>query len=360
MHCLSQWTARSYYLLFILSAPMSFAENVPQAVTTDSQIEAIEVQPLKVVTEATPSTLECLDSADVWELSTRHLPDRFSCINTNDPGISVFRHSPAGWQRDTIDSALEVGKSLPILYVHGNFMERNNARQRALIINSYLKRRANRPYRLYMLSWPSQREHHPLKDVYENAASAECQALYMAWMLERLGGQPQVSVLGFSFGARSVTGGLHLASGGSIPGLHHTSVTPAEGNESVYRVGLVAPAVDRGWLSPRGKHREALNQVEALVNLYNSRDPILRRFRLLDRVTRPVAAGFAGFIGIEAFSDPRASGPLESNSRFLQYDCGGPVGKTHDEKSYYRECPQFRVVLDHLLWNETLGSCNTQ
>ena len=296
------------------------------------------------------------DISEVWELSTRHYPDRFRSLPAGDLPIRAYKHVPnLGWHFDHLDSALVDDGRLTILYVHGNFMERNNARDRVLILNRYLKAKAKQPYRLLMLSWPSAREPHPLRDVYENAESAESQALVVARLLERLGSRSQVSVLGFSFGARAVTGGLHFASGGTVPGYAPPLQYPYEGQLSRYRVALVAPAVDRSWVSENGRHSHALDRVDGLINLYNSRDPILRRFRFIDRLSRPVAAGFAGFLGAQGFesiADPRATQPLTTTKRIEQYDCGGIIGTTHSERSYYGECPYFCKVLDHLLWND--------
>lgn len=300
------------------------------------------------------------EMSEVWELSTRHYPDRFRSLPSGDLPIRAYKHIPnAGWHFDSLDSALIDDGRLTILYVHGNFMERNNARDRVLILNRYLKAKAKRPYRLLMLSWPSAREPHPLRDVYENAESAESQALVVARLLERLGSQSQVSVLGFSFGARAVTGGLHFASGGIVPGYVPPLQYPYEGQLSRYRVALVAPAVDRSWVSESGRHSHALDRVDGLINLYNSRDPILRRFRFIDRLSRPVAAGFAGFLGAQGFesiADPRSTQPLTTTKRIEQYDCGGVIGTTHSERSYYGECPYFCKVLDHLLWNDLIQS----
>jgi hypothetical protein len=298
------------------------------------------------------------ETSEVWELSTRHYPDRFRSLPLGDLPVRAYKHIPgAGWHFDSLDSALIDDGRLTILYVHGNFMERNNARDRVLILNRYLKAKATRPYRLLMLSWPSAREPHPLRDVYENAESAESQALVVARLLERLGSQSQVSVLGFSFGARAVTGGLHFASGGTVPGYVPPLQYPYEGQLSRYRVALVAPAVDRSWVSESGRHAHALDRVDGLINLYNSRDPILRRFRFIDRLSRPVAAGFAGFLGAQGFesiADPRSTQPLATTKRIEQYDCGGVIGTTHSERSYYGECPYFCKVLDHLLWNDLI------
>ena len=314
--------------------------------------------------------------SEVWELSSRHLPEKFRCIDPQSPGLDALRRTETGWQRDDLENALVDDGRLTIVYVHGNFMERNNARERALILNQYLARRSERPYRLLMLSWPSTREPHPLRDVYENAESAECQALFVGWLLERLRHHSEVSLLGFSFGARAVTGGLHFAAGGTIPGFQYRSIggplqvyDATEGSiESVasaprYRVALVAPAVDRSWLARGGKHAKGMESVSGLINLYNSKDPILRRFRFLDRLSRPVAAGFAGFVGTQGFesiANPRSSEPLENSAKVRQFDCGSVIGTTHSERSYYAQCPYFHLVLDHLLGQESNANATVE
>lgn len=271
------------------------------------------------------------------------------------PGLKAQRYSEGNWQSDELENALVDDGRLVIIYVHGNFMERGNARERVLILNEYLGRRAQRPYKLLMLSWPSAREPHPLRDVLENADSAECQGLFVGWLLGRLGQTAEVSLLGFSFGARAVTGGLHFASGGQVPGYRFDSLSSDETAPNRYRVALVAPAVDRDWIASGGKHAKGMESVSGLVNLYNSKDPILRRFRFIDRLSRPVAAGFAGFIGIqglETVSNPRATEPLMTSTKIRQFDCGSGIGTTHSERSYYAQCPYFQLVVDHLLGQE--------
>jgi len=234
---------------------------------------------------------------EVWELSTRHYPDRFRSLPPGSLPIRPYKHSPGiGWELDSLENALVDDGRLTILYVHGNFMERNNARDRVLIVNRYLQAKAK------------------------------------------------------------VTGGLHFASGGSVPGFSSPLLYPASNQLSSYRVAFVAPAVDRNWIAQGGKHALALDRVDGLINLYNSRDPILRRFRFIDRFSSPVAAGFAGFLGgpgLESIGAPRATQPLNASKRIEQYDCGGLIGTTHSERSYYGECPYFGKVVDHLLWNDS-------
>lgn len=298
--------------------------------------------------------------SEIYEISTRHLCDHSHSISFDQPNVEVNKWSGSRWLRSDVENALPTGGTgmLTIIYVHGNFMERNNALERVRIVDRYLREQTDRPYRLLMLSWPSQKESKPLRDVLSNAESAECESLYFAWMLQRLRNEPQVSLLGFSFGARAVTGGLHLDAGGVIPGFMKLPM-PNTDPTMKYRVGLVAPAMDRNWIEKNGRHQMAMTHVESMVNLYNSKDPILRRFRFIDRLSRPIAAGFAGFAGLAALADPRVTTPLAGQSRIQQYDCGSVIGTTHSEKSYYGECPYFRKVIQHLLWKESgEANCN--
>jgi hypothetical protein len=276
---------------------------------------------------------------DVWELSTRHL----SCVDSRRSGwadkLQVSKWNGNNWTPASLDQAIyrssdTIVAPRTIFYVHGNWMERDNARTRVGIVDRQLSRRATEPYRLIMLSWPSERNQPVLKDIRSNAALADANSVVLAELLGLISeSSTQVSLIGFSLGARTVAGGLHIDAKNAAP---HPN----------YRVSFVAPAEDRNWLQPCGKHSLALSHVDQLVNLYNSKDPILRRFRFIDLMARPTAAGFAGFEGI---STPRSTKPLPNNPIIRQYDCGSAIGATHSEVSYYGECPYFCIAIDNLL-----------
>ena len=314
--------------------------------------------------------VRCAPQSEIYELSTRHLPDRFCAIHEESPPFQVNAWTGNRWERSTILAALgQTDAPIPdkptIIYVHGNFMERNNTLERVRIIDAYLKRKAHEDYRLLLFSWPSQRESHPIRDVYENAESAEDQALYLAWILRQLRSQSRVSILAFSFGARTATGALQLDAGGSIPSLSMSK--PESPRIFPYRVGLIAPAIDKTWLDDCGRHQLALSQVSHFINMYNSKDPVLRRFRFIDRLTRPIAGGFSGFEGLtDATSTFNVTGTPASNDGqgllVKQFDCSRAIGSTHSEKSYLGECPYFQIMIDTLLWNtDDLGQpiCDT-
>jgi len=276
---------------------------------------------------------------DIWELSTRHI----GCVNGSTSGwldrIQVSKWSGSDWKSSSITEALyqsteSVVPPRTIVYVHGNWMERDNARERARFIDSHIARRAIEPYRLVMLSWPSEKNAPVIQDIRGNARLADANATIGLELLQALDESPtQVSILGFSLGARTVTGALNLK-----------AMSPNA--QKRYRVSLMAPAVDRDWLQPYGKEPFALSTVDSMVNLYNSNDPVLKRFRFIDRDARPIAAGFLGF---ERLSYTRSTNPLTTNPLIRQYDCGRTIGTTHQERSYYSECSCTIIAIDNLL-----------
>ena len=334
-----------------IQSTISEENDSAQIVSKELTLGAIESR-LSTEKNNDIALLNCNFESEIYELSTRHLSDRFCAINEEAPNLQVCRWENCRWNTSSVDHALQGEDKLTIVYVHGNFMERENTRERVRIVDAYLKRQAKENYRLLLFSWPSEKQRPVLRDAAENAKVAEMESLYLAWILKQLGPQSRVSLLGFSYGARTVTGALHLDAGGAIPGLSFISPTPPR--QTPYRLGLIAPAVDKKWLTSSGRYCCALTQVDGFVNLYNSRDPVLRRFRFVDNVTRPIAGGLNGFDGLY---DPRSISPLvggdAANAR--QFDCGSIIGTTHSEKSYLGKCPYFRVLLDNILWNPSTG-----
>jgi pimeloyl-ACP methyl ester carboxylesterase len=297
-------------------------------------------------------------ASEVWEVSTRHLTCDFNAADAGDPRFEVFRSEACGvWYSSSMEELIgggRVGTSGPgaiaepltIVYTHGNWMTRENARSRAHFIANHMECQGGPAFRLIMLSWPSQRERKPVRDILENTECTDTQSIYLGILLRRLGGSQQMSLFGFSLGGRVTTGALHLYEGGCLNGRYLECAQPLQPDRR-FRLSLAAPAVDRTWLTPQGRHGLATTHVERIVNLYNSRDPVLRRFRFVDALTRPIAAGYAG---LDNAGDPRSTAPLVGMDRLVQYDCSSTLGKTHDERSYFQKCPSFTLAIANLFW----------
>lgn len=281
---------------------------------------------------------------ELWLVSSRCLPDLEKCVTLQPVKFEVNRFEcPAGWtssdEAELASSFSQLPTMRTVVYAHGNWMTAENTVGRGSYVYNRASERADEPIRFIIYSWPSQRDGRPLRDLYEKADRSNADTFYFANLLSRIPESSPLGILGFSFGGRVVGGGLHLVAGGTFEG----RTAPTWSSKRDVHVSFVAPAFDRTWLAAGREYGMAMQNVNELVNIYNSRDPVLRRFRFIDRVTTPIAAGFSGL------ADPRATQPLQADARIAQYDCGEVVGNSHDELNYYRKCCAYNIALDNVL-----------
>ncbi len=274
----------------------------------------------------------------VWEVSSRHLSG--SCQIGMPLRISKVVgccFQPSSLEEFIADpTALTAPQT--VIYVHGNWMEWGNARERGLYVYQLLAAQTCEPIRLILFSWPSEREGRIGPDVREKASLAHVESFYLAEFLKHLPNDRPLGMLGFSFGGAVISGTLQLLAGGSLDCRVLPQPMAEHGN---VRVSLVAPAFDRNQFGNGGKYQLALTQIDKLINLYNSSDPVLKRFRFIDR-GEPVAAGFLGI-------NPRANSALANDPKIIQFDCTRAAGRTHSEVEYYRHCPHFKKSLQNVL-----------
>jgi hypothetical protein len=175
-------------------------------------------------------------------------------------------------------------------------------------------------------NWPSEKSGLLVQDFRRKAMRTDGQGLYLSWLLQRHAesGVP-TALIGYSFGARVITGALHALAGGRLGG----RVLPgAPTTGMAFDAGLVAPAIEDDWMARRGKHGLATKNLDRLVLLYNRRDAVLKRYWLLDRVRGAMALGYTG---------PRSFAPRVDGSRLpvRARDCSPSVGTKHSELDYY-------------------------
>jgi len=274
----------------------------------------------------------------VWEVSTRHLS---GACQIGSP-LQISKVIGTSYYPSSLDEFLAdpVGLNSPqtVIYVHGNWMEWSNARERGLYVYQLLAAQSCGPIRLILFSWPSQRDGRPGPDVREKASLVHIESHYLADFLKHVPNDRPIGMFGFSFGGAIICGTLHLLGGGS---LDCRALSQPLAKHPNVRVSLVASAFERNLLSFGGKYQLALGQIDKLVNLYNSSDPVLKRFRFIDR-GEPVAAGF---LGINARTDSR----LTTDPKIVQYDCTRAAGRTHSEVDYYRHCTAIKVSIQNVL-----------
>jgi len=274
-----------------------------------------------------PCARRLREGDEFWQLSTRHL---WGCASS-DLAESIAAHEyviadkQMNWQKRSLDEFFRNdGKLATVFCVHGNRRSADDAVARGWMMYDALELSDTVPVRFVLWSWPSDRVRGLRRDISSKAARTEDDAYYFGWVLRHLHSPSRVGIAGYSFGARIVTGGLHLAAGGQLDGRSIEAPDPVPTPHS-YGVVLAAGAEHNHWILPNSVHGQALENVDHFFNIYNSCDPILARYRFIDRREKPVALGFAGI-------SPSSLGAFAS--RVEQRDAAPSIGRTHDSHAY--------------------------
>lgn len=216
------------------------------------------------------------------------------------------------------------GPTPTLVYVHGNRVEPGEDKLHGLALYRALAARtpADAPLRYIIWSWPSAKVPGVVKDYQEKAARTPYVAWQLAWAVDQAPAETPLSLVGYSYGARVVTGSLHLLAGGRLGELELTErVHPVR---PPLRAALVAAAVDADWVRPGGPHGRALEVVERMLVIQNQHDPAMRFYHMaFEGRRRPL--GYAGPAGLHlgAFAD-----------RVLTLDVTDAVGRHHALSDY--------------------------
>lgn len=272
------------------------------------------------------ATGERATANQVWLVNTR-------CANrdSGDPelGLTYWRYEAGQWLASSRQELLAVDDPhLPtVVYAHGN---RINAPQSSCdgwqIYRSFARRTPpERPFRFVVWSWPSTQVQGELRDVKEKAARSDCQAYYLAWLVDQLHPDEHVGLIGYSYGARIVSGALHILGGGEVSGRAlaerlHPQRRPA-------RAVLLAGAQDDCCLAPGRRHGLALTQVDRMLITYNGSDPVLRWYPLLNGIGSDTEAlGYSGAAGLGRWGNEAR--------KVRELNVTGWVGAEHDWTRY--------------------------
>ena len=267
-----------------------------------------------------------------WLINTRHLSSSARCVNLDSPNLAIYRlHCSSRPCRVPFEEYLQTlgERRMAVVYVHGNRIPPDEAIERGFAVYRNVKcYRTGSPIDWVIWSWPSEKKGLLMRDARIKASRTDGQGLYLAWVLKHHAGEGiSTTLIGYSFGGRSVTGALHAAAGGALAGRKLPGEPVKDG---AFDAGLVAPAVDAHWLTSRGYHHLATQNLNQLVLMYNRRDAVLKRFWLVDKVKGRMALGYSG---PTAFA-PRFDGTkLPVRAR----DCSPSIGVQHDELDYYRK-----------------------
>lgn len=227
------------------------------------------------------------------------------------------------WRKSDLDNFLSFDPTVPtVFYVHGNQMTNGDAKSQGLALYRKLVHygSAEQRIRFVIFSWPSAKVARLLKDVRVKAQRTGPVGCQLAWLLDQMPAETPVSLIGFSFGARVITAGLHVLGGGSVcngMGLVervHPDRPPAN-------TVLIAAAVHSHWLAKGQYHGLAMSQVNQMFLLNNCNDLALRYYHLsATDHSRPRALGRSGPTRIDS----------EYAAKIRKRDVSHYAGSEHD------------------------------
>jgi hypothetical protein len=232
------------------------------------------------------------------------------------------------WTKASLDemSATDDPQDVTTIFVHGNRISQEEAFERGWSAYRELVRCADeRPVRFVIWSWPSEAVHGPVNDARVKACRTDPAAFHLAWFVDQLSADIPVSFWGHSFGARVVTGALHLLGGGAIGGNRLDGrLRPTR---QPMQVVAVAAALDNDWLLPGHRHGKALSQMAAVLLVNNGCDMLLKRYRrIYADHGHEQALGYAGFNTLLL--------PAADAAKITQIDACCQVGKHHTLDGY--------------------------
>lgn len=275
----------------------------------------------------TPMRAE-LPERQVWLVSTRAAP-RSSAPDPADTRIRFWRLEANAWAPSDRESFHAAGRpEVPTVFlIHGNRAAANDAVQIGSSFQQHWTRvRRDQPFRLVIWSWPSEQICGSVRaDVQLKAHYSDIQAVYLAECLREMDSDLPVTFVGYSFGARVITGALELVGGGRIG--RYTLAEPAAPREAPWQAVLIAAALDAHWLSPGARNGRAVGQLDRLLITANPADRVMRLYPRMYGRRGPDALGYTG-------SGYRLATADHGKVRRLDVSC--QVGREHGWWSYWR------------------------
>ncbi|MFM7072040.1 MAG: alpha/beta hydrolase [Planctomycetota bacterium] len=274
----------------------------------------------------------------VWRIRTHDLEDPGPQVRIDS--LDIQRSANGDWQVASADALRrEAALRTTLIYVHGNRGADALAVARgAELARQLAARPGTEPFQLVIWSWPSAKTFRGRRDFLHKSERTDTEAWYLAGLLRSFPPEANVSLLGYSYGARVVTGAAHWLAGGRFEDreLPHRGASLDDSRKTPrLRAVLAAPAMHWHWLGADSVHNRALDVTDRLTILYNPSDPALRWFKLIYPCERPQALGRVG-ISAELLG--------EAAARVEQWNVEPAVGRVHDEELILRSAEIIELV----------------
>ncbi|MBD15249.1 MAG: hypothetical protein CMJ72_08815 [Planctomycetaceae bacterium] len=253
----------------------------------------------------------------------------------NSSGQTMWQKTD--WRNLLVDP---IADRTTVFYVHGNRVAPGKDLLDGLEVYRSLKLhgKTNGPVRFIIWSWPSTPIPRPFKDFRLKATLTHPVAWQFAWLLQQFPAKTKLSLVGYSYGARIVSGALHLLQGGQLGKLKMN--TPSNEEPSQYRAALIAAAYDESWIEPGNYYGRAIQQIERMIISSNKQDPAMRFYHLSNGRGRIHALGRQGITHLSSLG--------ASADRIRHVDFSEHVGRSHSLMDYLAADIKMQIIWQQL------------
>jgi hypothetical protein len=291
------------------------------------------------------------DRQQVWLISTRCAP----VSGDLQSGLKAIRYwrlsSDQQWQAADAEAYQAAGEPAAptTIIVHGNRINADDAIDFARpVYCRLLKIAQDKPFRLVIWSWPSDRvckRNRP--DVQVKYSYCDAQAYYLAATCKHRLHETPLCLIGYSMGAPIAAASLQLLAGGQVDCRKLDGVEPiseSQHHSAPVRVVMVAAAMDNFSLASDGEYNLAIPLIKSMLLVRNGCDRVLKWYPRLYGRSGPQALGFTGPIGWGEYD----------NIELL--DLSYEVGRTHPWEFYIQSASLLHAIDRYAFLDNTIGN----
>lgn len=279
---------------------------------------------------------------EIWYVTTRHLP-QYENLAESIAQIGYYKMEGEAWNKKTAAEFNSAENLDTMIVVHGSPATVSLVSEVCLDVYQHMQTiipNSKTRMRYVIWSWPADRQVTGLvKEFRDQAQRSQPQGFYLGHFIDQCRAKNKTVVVGYSMGARVASCALHLLAGGKSE--FAPPITPRSNNKVSYLI--VAGAINRDWLEPGQHFGEALKSTNRFLNIYNSTDPLLKRYPKLypKGKLRPEATGYKGLFShanLEEFDIP-----------VEEINVTAAAGKSHDIRYITRDTETLKKIWARLL-----------
>ena len=279
---------------------------------------------------------------EIWYVTTRHLP-QYEDLEQSIDKIAYYKMEGQAWNKKQASEFHSAENLDTMIVVHGSPATVALVSEVCIDVYQHMQiiiPESKKRMRYVIWSWPADRQVTGIvREFRDQARRSQPQGYYLGHVIDRCRENNNTVVVGYSMGARVASCALHLLAGGKSE--FAPEIKPISDNKVSFLI--VAGAINRDWLEPGQHFGKALSETNRFLNIYNSTDPLLKRYPKLypKEKSRPEATGYKGLFSHDELTSFGI--PIE------EINVTAAAGKSHDIRYITRDTETLKKIWARLL-----------